>query len=362
MTTMAPIRGTRSLVAVLAFVLGVAVVPHRVCERDAKAWYDGDPEPSADLAATVARFTDGEVPKMHTGNSHFDSEFTFSTYMMGAIGFGQLALDGRDREANIEHMEKAIEGAMKERGFDTGPYEGESAFATDQGHIALLGYLGFALALHRQLVPNGRFAKEEQQFIGAIERRYARPALAETYPGQIFAVDNSPAIAALAVHARALNTAPSPALVRAVSGFRTAIDPKTGLLLQSNHDGARGSGTALAAYFMAYADRTTSADLLRSMRTELFRTVLGFGGLFEHPSGSSRADIDSGPVILGFGVSATGFALGASRANQDEEMFRSLWASTHLFGAPRRGHGFLTGGPLGDAVLFAMITAQKVPA
>ena len=64
-------------------------------------------------------------------------------------------------------------------------------------------------------------------------------------------------------------------------------------------------------------------------------------------------------MILGFGVSATGFALGASRANGDEEMFRALWASTRLFGAPRAGHGFLTGGPLGDAVLFAMLTANK---
>ena len=34
---------TRALVALLAFVLGVATVPHRVCERDAARWFDGDP-------------------------------------------------------------------------------------------------------------------------------------------------------------------------------------------------------------------------------------------------------------------------------------------------------------------------------
>ena len=265
---MAPIRGTRTLVAVLAFVLGVAVIPHRLCERDAKEWFDGEPAQAADLAATVARFTDGDVPRFHTGSPHLDSEFRFSTYTMGAIGFGQLAIDGQDREQNVARMERAIEGAMTERGFDSGPYAGENAFATPRGHIALLGYLGFALALHRQLVPEGRFAKEEGAFVAAIEKRYSGDRLADTYPNQIFAVDNAPAIAALAVHARALHQPPPPALARAVMAFRGAIDPKTGLLLQSNHDVARGSGTALAAYFMAYADKPTSADLLHSMRSE----------------------------------------------------------------------------------------------
>jgi hypothetical protein len=65
---------------------------------------------------------------------------------------------------------------------------------------------------------------------------------------------------------------------------------------------------------------------------------------------------------MGFGVSATGFALGASRAHGDREVFTALYATTHLFGAPfdergKRTHA--TGGPLGDAILFAMMTAPK---
>jgi hypothetical protein len=76
----------------------------------------------------------------------------------------------------------------------------------------------------------------------------------------------------------------------------------------------------------------------------------------------TRSDIDSGPVILGFGVSATGFAVGASRANDDRDSFVALYATAHLFGAPFDESGsrtFTTGGPLGDAILFAMLTAPR---
>ena len=74
-------------------------------------------------------------------------------------------------------------------------------------------------------------------------------------------------------------------------------------------------------------------------------------------------DIDSGPVVLGFGVSASGFAIGASRAHGDRETFTGLYATAHLFGAPWDEDGsrtYATGGPIGDAILFAMLTAPRV--
>jgi hypothetical protein len=152
-----------------------------------------------------------------------------------------------------------------------------------------------------------------------------------------------------------------------------AVVPSSGLLAQAvdarsgaPRDPGRGSGTALAAYFLAYADLTFSASLYRAVHRELFRTIVGFGVVLEHPSScedcAGRVDIDSGPVVAGFGVSATGFALGASRANDDGDTFRALYATAHLFGAPLeegRTRTYVTGGPLGDAILFAMLTAPR---
>ena len=88
----------------------------------------------------------------------------------------------------------------------------------------------------------------------------------------------------------------------------------------------------------------------------------------EYPAGQhGRGDIDSGPIVLGYGVSATGFALGAARAHGDARTFRALYATLHLFGAPRRDDGgleLLSGGPLGNAIALAMLGAgaASVPA
>ena len=59
---------------------------------------------------------------------------------------------------------------------------------------------------------------------------------------------------------------------------------------------------------------------------------------------------------------ATRFALGASRAHDDATSFAALYATAHLFGAPFDDDGlrtYTTGGPIGDAILFAMITAPR---
>src|SRR5262245_44649386 len=85
-----PAGSTRALVALLAFVLGVATIPHRLCERDASAWFDGDAARTAALAASVARWTsqDLSAASFATGSSRFDGEWLFGTSMMAAMGFG----------------------------------------------------------------------------------------------------------------------------------------------------------------------------------------------------------------------------------------------------------------------------------
>lgn len=71
-------------------------------------------------------------------------------------------------------------------------------------------------------------------------------------------------------------------------------------------------------------------------------------------------DIDSGPIILGFGVSATGFTTSVSRIHQDRETLDALIQSAYMFGLPRQRDDrlvFLVGGPLEHAILLAMFTA-----
>ncbi len=382
---------TRALFAVLAFVLGLGTIPHRVCERDAGAYFDGETQPVEALASSVATWTASELApgSFATGSRRFDGEWLFGTYMMAAMGFGQVALatgDPARRAESAARMERCLDAmlAPASRVFDRDAWsldaltslDAPPGSAQDRGHVAYLGYAGLALGLHRLVVPSSRFDAAHDQLAAALGRRFtaSTTGLLETYPGEVYPVDNAAALGALALHAKATHGAPSPGLTRGLETLRSrAVQPATGLLAQaasavdaSPRDPGRGSGTALAAYFLAYADPSLSAALYHAVRRELFRTVLGFGAVLEHPAScvecTGRVDIDSGPTFLGFGVSATGFAIGASRANDDRDTFVALYATAHLFGAPfdeGASRTFATGGPLGDAILFAMTTAPR---
>ena len=385
-------RSTRALLAVLAFVLGLGTIPHRICERDASAYYDGEREHVDALAASVARWTGEELTpsSFATGSTRFDGEWLFGTYMMAAMGFGQVALASEDdparRAASIARMEHCLDAMLvpAARVFDRDAWsldalaslEAPAGSSLDRGHVAYLGYAGLALGLHRLVAGPSRFDAQHDAIVAALARRFAASStgLVETYPGEVYPVDNAAALGALALHAKATRSEPSAGLTRGLHAIRThGVQHVSGLLAQAvdpvtaaPRDPGRGSGTSLAAYFLAYADPAMSASLYRALHRELFRTIVGFGVILEHPAScvecTGRVDIDSGPVFAGFGVSATGFSIGASRANDDRDTFTSLYATAHLFGAPfDEGdvRTFATGGPLGDAILFAMLTAPR---
>jgi hypothetical protein len=112
-------------------------------------------------------------------------------------------------------------------------------------------------------------------------------------------------------------------------------------------------------------DPELSRSLYGALRRELGHRYVGFGVVNEYPAGAhagGRGDIDSGPIILGAGLSATGFSLAGARLWDDEVQFRAIWATAWLWGAPlERPHGreWVNGGPLGNALLFAMLTAPR---
>ena len=139
-----------------------------------------------------------------------------------------------------------------------------------------------------------------------------------------------------------------------------AVDSKTGEAI----DQPRGSGTTLGLYFMSFSHSDLAIDLWQVMVNKQKGYVLNYGMMREYPPGvSGWGDVDSGPVIFGYGVSPSGFALAGARIFDDAETFRDLYATTVLFGAPGETggrYGYLVGGPIGDAILFAMLTAQPL--
>ena len=75
-------------------------------------------------------------------------------------------------------------------------------------------------------------------------------------------------------------------------------------------------------------------------------------------------DPDFGLLICSYSIAATGFSLAAARGQQDRDFFRRLYATSYLFGAPQDHSGrrnYVSGGPLGDVIMFAVLTARPSP-
>ncbi|HEX4339392.1 MAG TPA: hypothetical protein VH062_25975 [Polyangiaceae bacterium] len=366
-------------VGFLGFAVGVALVPRLLCSAGTGSAYAGDRA----TEEQTARAVDGWIRRgfgessFATGSALFDEEWIFGTYQMAALGFGQVALEHPEEAAlDRERMERAMDRMLAPAGhqFDTAAWHHDGLAGLDglEAHAAFFGYANLVLSLHRKIYGESKYSALNDRMTAALVRRYvaSRYLPIETYPGETYPVDNTAGIASIALHAKATGK-PEPVLAKLLAAFRLhSVDAKTGLLIQSlHHDGSRldaprGSGTTLGAYFMSFGDPAFSYELHTAVQRELATRILGFRVVSEYPSSvvGGKGDIDSGPLLFGYSVSATGFAIAACRIHRDETCYRELLSTANLFGVPfdrgDAGRTFVAGGPLGDAILFAMQTAH----
>lgn len=368
----------RRAIAVLAFLAAIPLGVRALSAwhgRGADALYDGELDAQDRLARGVDRWIEADLGEgdFSTGDARYDGEWLFATRMMAALGYAQLALEHEETRARqAERIDRCLEAITdpRARAFDREAWGSDALedLGTERPHVAYLGYLALALSLARLVDPDTRFAALEQRVVEHLAARFeaSELGLLETYPGEIYPIDNTSFFGALAVHDRASGEDHSALLARLLAGLERHRDPRTGLLYQAVHAGgspadlARGSGTALAAYFLSFADRALSASLHGAIEAHLARELLGFGTVREHPPGEGGfGDVDSGPVILGQGVSVTGFSIALARVHGDREAFEARLATASFFGGPVDADGthHALGGPIGDALIFALATA-----
>lgn len=363
----------------LAAALGLDLLtPAAVCDPDRAAWQRPDPAPVRALVEEVDRQLTPHLTAGDFGHhsARFDGEWWLGSFTMAAMGFAQAAaLDPEQADAHAARATAAVGLALRPavRAFDqqawgTDPLD--DLDRDDHDH-AVLGYLGVALGAARLVDPDSPHAATHDAVVAALSRRLAAGPpghLLETYPGEAYPVDNAAVAAAIALHAEATG-APEPPGFRAWLAAWEArwVDPATGLLVQSvdpatgrPRDHPRGSGTALAAWFLAFADPALAARLGRATRDTLGAEAFGHAAVREYAPGiDGRGDVDSGPLVMGLSVAASGFSLGAARAAGDPAWQADLLDTACLFAAdgPRpAGTGRITGGVLGDAILLAMLT------
>jgi hypothetical protein len=348
------------------------------CGRDGDRWYEGDPELQHQLAEELVAFEAADDrARTTTGHERFAGEWALVTHQMTALGLAQLCLahpEWRARYAPIVTAAAVKSFRAEMRDFGTRAWHGEDALASlgsSHGH-AYLAYAALALGMARLIDPHfpAALAVQHDALIAAYERRLlgSPTGLIETYPGEAYPTDVAAVAAAIAVHGRATHSNHAAVLRHWAERIRARqIDPTSGLVVQrmdaitgARHDAPRGSGTALAAYFAGFADRAVARELAAGvLRHESMR--FGFGAIREYAAGhSGSGDIDSGPVLLGVSVSATGFALAPARAFEHRDEFVELYRTVDLFGLPASSGArrrFAVGGPIGNALLLALLTS-----
>jgi hypothetical protein len=345
----------------------------------ADAIFEGDLSTQKALASQViADIRQGvDSSTFQTGSDRFNSEWTVAMYQMTALGLSQMALAHPEvRDEYIPVIETCLDHLLAKKTLAFGAQAwGKDAIAdlaSNNGH-AYIGYTNLALSKFRELKPNNRFASLNDQITDALARRLeqAPHGIIDTYPSEAYPPDLSAVIGSIALHDRATGFVKHQVtLKKALQTFRSRfVDPASGLVFQlvdaktgNVLDKPRASGSTLSAYFLSFADIELAKTLFQAIQSKQQMTVMGVKAIREYPPGQEGSgDVDSGPLILGASPTASVFAISGARIFGDRPLFTGLYRSMDLFGSfsdNKDGIAFQIGGPLGKAILLAMVTAQ----
>ena len=368
----------RAGLALACLVVSAAVIPRWLCGCGADAAFDGEVAWQAqlgkNLAATIVARPERQL--YQTGASRFDGQSAIAAYQMAILALGQLTIAHPERRGEylpvmLAAADRLVDPATLDYAAKVYGQHGVVQMGPGEGH-AYLGYINLALGMLRLVEPDNRHAKLHDRLTAALADRLERSprGLIETYPGETWPPDVAAVAGSIGLHASATGLDRKAMLDIWATRFEACAIDASGYLVQRVRTGTcepmdapRGSGTAVGSYFIAFAHERLSRRLYQAIASGGTIDVLGFSGVREYSTGhSGSGDGNSGPILFGVSVGATGFALGAARMHGDRDLFRRLYRSAYLFGAPfdlddRRV--FVIGGILGNALLAAMLTARR---
>ncbi len=246
-----------------------------------------------------------------------------------------------------------------------------------------LGQLAMALAFFRLMGGDGRFEPLRAHLVRllrqALDQTGAEPL--DSFPGISWPFDTVPPVLALHLDDRITGTSGHAAVVAAhLQWMRGAgTEPATHLpWAHLGHRGApqppRGCDLGYRIPLLALIDRPYAREMYAHFCRSHWLERGVAAGFAEWPGGLPLgADADSGPILFGIGLAATGFGIAAAHVAQDG--WRTWRLLSQLAGARgilalarplvRTEYAFdrryITGTLMGDASLFGTI-ALEVPA
>jgi hypothetical protein len=165
----------------------------------------------------------------------------------------------------------------------------------------------------------------------------------DSYEQMCWPADNVTALASLAAHDRVFGTDYGDALTAWIDWTTSNACHLTGLpaghLKQQTGqhiEPARGCANSWMVPLLAGAAPDAAARLYALHRDRMSVRRLGFTMFREYPDEATTytADIDSGPIVWGAGVVATGVGLAAARSQGDSAVVRDIRDLSRVFGMP----------------------------
>lgn len=166
----------------------------------------------------------------------------------------------------------------------------------------------------------------------------------ESYTQQAWPADAVVALHSLRLHERLRGADHGAVIARWVEQVRTrydsldmvphAWDPYTDAV----HQNARGSSLALINVFLPDIDSALAAQQFRNWKGMFILERFGVPAVREHPIGNGApGDVDSGPLILGYGPAATIVGMATCKRNGDAFHATECARTVHGFGLATGG-------------------------
>ena len=315
-----------------------------------------------------------ELDKMRVSNAEWD--FMGRSFLVWSLA--NMALrDPGSKTLYLQTMDQIIDETIrleKDKGmsFFLMPYAQEGHYLAQPAHSLFLdGEIALMLAARRVVEEKPEYKPLLTERVNGIVERFqkAKRPFLESYPDECWMFDHCVALDAIRM-ADYLDGSDRSAFIRdwIATAKKGLVDPKSGLLISSFAidgtalDGPEGSSIWMVAHSLELLDEDFARDQYQRARKELGATTLGFGYAHEWPTAwKGRADIDSGPIIPGFEISAgsSGMAFIAASAFHDEAFLQALDTTIEFAGFPSRQQGrlkYCASNQVGDAALLYAAT------
>lgn len=202
------------------------------------------------------------------------------------------------------------------------------------------------LGIDRKMSKNQQYItlfKDECDRISNALKASKSPYL-ESYPEQCWPADMFVAIASLNNYDKIIESRYEEQITKWVKDIKKQLDPNTHMIPHKiNRDdgkvlqGTRGCSIVLILRMLAEINPTFAQEQFRLFDSLFLDKTMGLPSVREYPKGTyGIGDIDSGPVILGVGFSATIVMIGTYSVYKKHELSEQQYKTIHAFGFSKK--------------------------